>query len=38
LSTPNLQLPTYLFRHYAGRDKRGPWLLRFPQTSLSEEA
>ena len=22
----------------AGRDTRGSWLLRFPQTSLSEEA
>ena len=26
------------FRHYVGRDQSGPWLLRFPQTSLSEEA
>jgi hypothetical protein len=26
------------FRHYVGRDQSGPWLLGFPQTSLSEEA
>ena len=27
-----------LVRHYVGRDKRGPWLLRSTQISLNEEA
>ena len=33
--SPRGRLP---FRHYVGRDQSGPWLLRFPQTSLSKEA